>query len=131
MSTTPVPSDKVEPEGQSMQEVNRSDGGTQSENQSSMKRGDKSSELLHSPSAFNKYMMFCCLTVGFGGLNWGYENALVGPISAMPTFVRDMQGLNTKTGSFVLTARNQSIVFSVPLTGTVVRKIISSPIKFF
>lgn len=22
-------------------------------------------------SAFNRYMLFCCLAVGFGGLNWG------------------------------------------------------------
>lgn len=38
----------------------------------------------------------------------------------MPIFVRKMQGVNPQTGLYVLTASNQSIVFSVPLTGTVV-----------
>lgn len=25
----------------------------------------------HGPSAVNRYMLFCTLIVGFGGLNWG------------------------------------------------------------
>lgn len=74
-----------------------------------------------SPSSpLNGYMLFCTLVVGFGGLNWGFENALVGPVSAMRAFVAYMQGVNPETGLFVLTASNQSILFSVPLTGTVV-----------
>lgn len=71
-------------------------------------------------SPLNGYMLFCTLVVGFGGLNWGYENALVGPVSAMRAFVAHMQGVNPETGMYVLTATNQSILFSVPLTGTVV-----------
>lgn len=82
-----------------------------------------------SASAFNRYMLFCTLVVGLGGLNWGYENALVGPVSAMKPFVRDMQGANPATGEFVLTARHQSIIFSVPLTGTVVGALASTPVQ--
>ncbi|UZJ55551.1 hypothetical protein CBS101457_004871 [Exobasidium rhododendri] len=80
-------------------------------------------------SPLNGYMLFCTLVVGFGGLNWGYENALVGPISAMRAFVAHMQGVNPDTGLYVLTARNQSILFSVPLTGTVIGALASSPMQ--
>ena len=38
----------------------------------------------------------------------------------MTAFVAHVQGANPQTGLFVLTATNQSILFSVPLTGTVV-----------
>jgi hypothetical protein len=94
-------------------------------------------------SPLNGYMLFCTLVVGFGGLCWGcvlykrlalyrqyadyissrYENALVGPVSAMTAFVAHVQGANPQTGLFVLTATNQSILFSVPLTGTVVGRL--------
>lgn len=45
---------------------------------------------------------------------------MVGPVSAMTAFVAHVQGANPQTGLYVLTATNQSILFSVPLTGTVV-----------
>lgn len=89
----------------------------------------RSSSASHKTSAFNAYMLFCTLVVGLGGLNWGYENALVGPVSAMKSFVRDMQGINTQTGQYVLTARHQSIIFSVPLTGTVVGALLTTPVQ--
>lgn len=47
----------------------------------------------------------------------------------MRSFVRDMQGANPQTGQYVLTASHQSIIFSVPLTGTVVGALASTPVQ--
>lgn len=46
------------------------------------------------------------------------------------TQVEQFQGPNPATGQYVLTARNQNLVFSLPLVGAVVGGLLASPLNF-
>lgn len=46
------------------------------------------------------------------------------------TQVAKFQGRNPATGKYVLTARNQNLVFSVPLVGSIIGAVVASPLNF-
>lgn len=46
------------------------------------------------------------------------------------TQVEKFQGPNPATGQYILTARNQDLVFSLPLVGAVVGGLLASPLNF-
>lgn len=48
----------------------------------------------------------------------------------IPTQVGKFQGPNPVTGKYVLTARNQNLVFSLPLVGSVIGGLLASPLNF-
>ncbi|KAK9384296.1 hypothetical protein V1515DRAFT_618163 [Lipomyces mesembrius] len=67
----------------------------------------------------NPFLLFSLMVFSASTLLFGFDNNVVGPIAALEPFVRKYQGVNHATGSYVFTARNQDLIFSVPLVGTI------------
>lgn len=64
-------------------------------------------------------LMYSIVVIGASAFLYGYDNAIVSPVAALEPFVRDYQGVNPSTGDLVFTANNQSLIFSLPLAGSV------------
>ncbi|KAK9350558.1 general substrate transporter [Lipomyces doorenjongii] len=75
------------------------------------------------------FLVFALMVFGASTLLFGFDNNVVGPIAALEPFVRKYQGVNHSTGSYVFTARNQDLIFSVPLVGTILGAWSASPIQ--
>ncbi|EPQ30684.1 uncharacterized protein PFL1_01585 [Pseudozyma flocculosa PF-1] len=69
------------------------------------------------------------LTISLSGATYGLENAIMSPLAAMPRFVEKFQGVNPDTGDLTFTASHQSMLFSIPLIGTILGAILSSPLQ--
>ncbi|CEH11805.1 sucrose transporter [Ceraceosorus bombacis] len=80
-------------------------------------------------SGWNWMMAYSCLVVALSGWMFGVENSIIGPIASMTAFVEEYQGVNPTTGELVLTARNQSMLFSIPLVGTVFGALLAVPLQ--
>ncbi|PWN97619.1 general substrate transporter [Tilletiopsis washingtonensis] len=86
-------------------------------------------ETASAVTGWNAWMVYSCVVIGLSGCMFGIENSIIGPIASMHSFVDKMQGPNPKTGEFVFTASNQSILFSVPLTATIFGALFSTPLQ--
>lgn len=64
-------------------------------------------------------LMYHIVVIGASAFLYGYDNAIVSPVAALEPFVERYQGPNPTTGQLVFTANNQSLVFSLPLAGSV------------
>ncbi|EPS26106.1 hypothetical protein PDE_01042 [Penicillium oxalicum 114-2] len=81
-------------------------------------------------SAVNARLIFACVVFCAASFVFGYDDKLISPVAALPAFVEKYQGPNPATGRLVLTARNQDLVFSLPLIGAVVGGLLSSPLNY-
>ncbi|KAK9482115.1 general substrate transporter [Lipomyces starkeyi] len=77
----------------------------------------------------NPFLVFSLMVFGASTLLFGFDNNVVSPIAALEPFVRKFQGINGATGTYVFTARNQDLIFSVPLVGTIIGACAASPIQ--
>ncbi|KAK9328501.1 general substrate transporter [Lipomyces starkeyi] len=77
----------------------------------------------------NPFLVFSLMVFGASTLLFGFDNNVVSPIAALEPFVRKYQGINAATGTYVFTARNQDLIFSVPLVGTIIGAWAASPIQ--
>ncbi|KAJ5612357.1 hypothetical protein N7510_005551 [Penicillium lagena] len=90
-----------------------------------------SSEPLRSQGgAINALLVFACAVFGAASFLFGYDDKLISPVAALTPFVAKFQGLNPATGKYVLTARNQNLIFSVPLVGSIIGAVVASPLNF-
>lgn len=64
-------------------------------------------------------MFITVVTIALSGATYGLENSLMSPLAAMPEFVKKYQGINPQTGDYTFTAPHQSMIFSIPLIGTI------------
>ncbi|KAK9244828.1 general substrate transporter [Lipomyces tetrasporus] len=79
--------------------------------------------------AINPLLVFALAVFGASTLLFGFDNNVVSPIAALEPFVKKYQGINEVTGTYVFTARNQNLIFSVPLVGTIIGAWAASPIQ--
>ncbi|KAB5518931.1 general substrate transporter [Coniochaeta sp. 2T2.1] len=80
--------------------------------------------------AVNVLMIMSCLAFGAASFLFGYDDKVISPIAATPFFIKNFQGhANPASGKLVLTARNQDLVFSVPLVGSVIGGLATSPLS--
>ncbi|KAK9371606.1 general substrate transporter [Lipomyces chichibuensis] len=77
----------------------------------------------------NPFLVFSLMVFGASTLLFGFDNNVVSPIAALEPFVQKFQGINPATGTYVFTARNQDLIFSVPLVGTIFGAWSASPIQ--
>ena len=98
----------------------------------------------------NPLLVVACAVFGAASFMFGYDDKVISPIIALPAFVspvssaydqrtystnvliqvENFQGINPSTGSFVLTARNQNLVISVPLVGGVTGSLFAPALTF-
>ncbi|KAJ5034001.1 hypothetical protein NUH16_005419 [Penicillium rubens] len=80
--------------------------------------------------AINALLIFACTVFGAASFLFGFDDKIISPVAALPDFVEKFQGPNPVTGKYVLTARNQNLVFSLPLVGSVIGGLLASPMNF-
>ncbi|KAK9364970.1 general substrate transporter [Lipomyces kononenkoae] len=78
----------------------------------------------------NLFLVFSLMVFGASTLLFGFDNNVVSPIAALEPFVRKYQGINGASGTYTFTARNQDLIFSVPLIGTIIGAWSASTIQF-
>ncbi|KAL4910945.1 hypothetical protein BDW74DRAFT_184547 [Aspergillus multicolor] len=91
-------------------------------------------ETASSPSdkdAVNALLILACIAFGCASFVFGFDDKVISPLAALSAFVEDFQGPNPVDGSLVLTARNQNLIFSVPLVGSIVGGVAASPLNNF
>ncbi|OQD88460.1 hypothetical protein PENSOL_c072G03311 [Penicillium solitum] len=81
-------------------------------------------------SAINVQLIVACTVFGAASFLFGFDDKIISPVAALPDFVGKFQGPNPVTGKYVLTARNQNLVFSLPLVGSVIGGLLASPLNF-
>ncbi|KAI9375889.1 general substrate transporter [Aspergillus egyptiacus] len=79
--------------------------------------------------AINALLILACIAFGSASFVFGFDDKIISPLAALSEFVQDFQGPNPVDGSLVLTARNQNLIFSVPLVGSIVGGVAASPLN--
>ncbi|CAG8403462.1 unnamed protein product [Penicillium salamii] len=80
-------------------------------------------------SQINARLIFTCVVFGAASFLFGFDDKIISPVAALPAFVEKFQGPNP-SGKYVLTARNQNLVFSLPLVGSVFGGLLASPMNY-
>ncbi|CCF47981.1 hypothetical protein NDA11_004122 [Ustilago hordei] len=80
---------------------------------------------LEKPRVWSVSVFVTVITIALSGATYGLENSLMSPLSAIPEFVKKYQGLNHATRDYTFTANRQSMIFAIPLIGTIIGAIIS------
>lgn len=80
--------------------------------------------------ALNFRSIYAMVVFGCSSFMFGYDNGIIGSLVSLPDFVRKYQGpeLNAD-GLLAFTARNQNLLFSVPLVGSIFGAILSTPLQ--
>ncbi|KAJ9313712.1 hypothetical protein DTO271D3_6016 [Paecilomyces variotii] len=79
--------------------------------------------------AVNAFLILACIAFGSASFLFGYDDKVISPIAALTAYVEKYQGPNPVTGKLVLTARNQNLVFAVPLVGSIIGGLAASPLN--
>ncbi|ETS62565.1 sucrose transporter [Moesziomyces aphidis] len=77
------------------------------------------------PRVLSRSVLVTVVTIALSGATYGLENSLMSPLAAMPEFVKKYQGLNHDTRDYTFTASHQSMIFSIPLIGTIFGALLS------
>ncbi|OJJ38523.1 hypothetical protein ASPWEDRAFT_36172 [Aspergillus wentii DTO 134E9] len=83
----------------------------------------------HGPTV-NAFLVLACTVFGAASFLFGFDDKIISPVAALKPFVEKYQGPNPVTGQYAFTARNQNILFSVPLVGSVLGGLVASPLNF-
>lgn len=83
-----------------------------------------------SQRALNFKSIYAMVVFGCSSFMFGYDNGIIGSLVSLPDFVRKYQGsaLNGD-GLLAFTARNQNLLFSVPLVGSIFGAILATPLQ--
>ncbi|KAE8422561.1 hypothetical protein BDV36DRAFT_291390 [Aspergillus pseudocaelatus] len=81
-------------------------------------------------NAINTCLIFTCTVVSAASFLFGFDDKIISPVAASPASVMKFQGLNSASGAYVLTARNQNLVFSLLRIGSVTGGLFASPLNF-
>lgn len=79
--------------------------------------------------AVNLLVILSCIAFGSASFLFGYDDKVISPVAALQAFVHYFQGGDPNDGTLVLTARNQDLVFSVPLVGSIIGGLAASPLN--
>ncbi|KAL2214809.1 putative MFS alpha-glucoside transporter [Thermoascus aurantiacus ATCC 26904] len=88
-----------------------------------------SPDLKAEGRAVNALLILACVAFGAASFLFGFDNNVISPVVALEPFVAKYQGPNPKTGKLVFTARNQNLLFSVPLVGSIIGGLAASPLN--
>nr|QBH67497.1 hypothetical protein UE_1431 [Ustilago esculenta]QBH67608.1 hypothetical protein UEMT_2074 [Ustilago esculenta] len=77
------------------------------------------------PRVWSISVFVTVVTIALSGATYGLENSLMSPLAAMPEFVKKYQGINRDTRDYTFTASHQSMIFSIPLIGTIFGALVS------
>lgn len=77
------------------------------------------------PQVWSVSVFVTVITIALSGATYGLENSLMSPLAAMPEFVKKYQGINRDTRDYTFTASHQSMIFSIPLIGTIAGALLS------
>ncbi|KAL4898490.1 general substrate transporter [Aspergillus ambiguus] len=80
--------------------------------------------------AINGFLLLTCVVFAAASLLFGFDDKIISPVASLQPFVSKYQGINPVSGDYVLTARNQNLVFSVPLVGSILGGLAASPFNF-
>ncbi|EAU33441.1 conserved hypothetical protein [Aspergillus terreus NIH2624] len=78
----------------------------------------------------NAFLILTCVIFSAASLLFGFDDKIISPVASLEPFVAKYQGPNHAAGKYVLTARNQNLVFSVPLVGSILGGLAASPLNF-
>ncbi len=81
--------------------------------------------VVAQPRVLSRSVLVTVVTIALSGATYGLENSLMSPLAAMPEFVKKYQGLNRDTRDYTFTASHQSMIFSIPLIGTIFGALLS------
>ncbi|OKL55953.1 hypothetical protein UA08_08604 [Talaromyces atroroseus] len=79
-------------------------------------------------NAVNACLIYACIAFGSASFLFGYDDKVISPVAALNGFVAQFQG-DPARGTLSLTARNQDLVFSVPLVGSIIGGLAASPLN--
>ncbi|RAK96453.1 general substrate transporter [Aspergillus ibericus CBS 121593] len=77
----------------------------------------------------NAFLLLTCTVFGAASLVFGFDDKVISPVAALAAFVDRYQGPEPITGKLVFTARNQNLIFSVPLLGSILGGLTASPLN--
>ncbi|KAF5858859.1 hypothetical protein ETB97_003656 [Aspergillus alliaceus] len=83
-----------------------------------------------SGKAVNFYLALACTAFASASFIFGFDDKIISPVAALEPFVDKYQGPNPVTGKYVFSARNQNLLFSVPLVGSILGGLLASPLNF-
>ncbi|KAI9045666.1 general substrate transporter [Aspergillus affinis] len=87
-------------------------------------------DIVHQPGkTVNSYLILACTAFGAASFIFGFDDKIISPVAALEPFVDKYQGPNAVTGKYVLSARNQNLLFSVPLVGSILGGMLTSPLN--
>jgi sugar porter (SP) family MFS transporter len=102
--------------------------------------------------AVNTLLVVACLTFGASSFLFGYDDKVISPLVSLELFVssrspplhntesldllmssqvKKYQGLNHVTQTYVFTAHNQQLLFSIPLIGSIIGALLATPLNFY
>ncbi|KAL6248662.1 hypothetical protein RBB50_004917 [Rhinocladiella similis] len=81
-----------------------------------------------SEKVWNPLLILSCVAFGCTSILFGFDDKVISPVAAMEQFVEKFQGGDSSSGALVLTARNQDLVFCLPLVGAIFGAIAASPL---
>ncbi|KAB8073521.1 general substrate transporter [Aspergillus leporis] len=88
-------------------------------------------DLIHqSGKVVNFYLILACTAFASASFIFGFDDKIISPVAALEPFVDRYQGPNPVTGKYVFSARNQNLLFSVPLVGSILGGVLASPLNF-
>ncbi|KAK0533081.1 hypothetical protein OC842_003095 [Tilletia horrida] len=78
---------------------------------------------------FSWMLAYSMFVAGMSAASFGYENAIISPLVALPEFVDKYQGYDEAQGGLVFSTRNQNLLFSLPLVGTIFGAMLATPLQ--
>ncbi|EOD51388.1 putative sugar transporter protein [Neofusicoccum parvum] len=80
-------------------------------------------------NAVNTFLIMTCTVFAAASFLFGFDDKVISPIVALEPFVSKYQGRNPTTDELVFTARNQNLLFAVPLVGSILGAIAAYPLN--
>ncbi|KAL1614623.1 hypothetical protein SLS54_009593 [Diplodia seriata] len=86
-------------------------------------------EIKPQGKAVNALLVATCTVFAAASFLFGFDDKVISPIVALEPFVDKYQGPNPTTGKLVFTARNQNLLFAVPLVGSILGALAAYPLN--
>ncbi|KAE8231465.1 hypothetical protein CF326_g3521 [Tilletia indica] len=74
-------------------------------------------------------LVYSMVITGMSAASFQWENILISPLVALPTFVERYQGFDQAQGGLVFSTKNQNLLISLPLVGTILGACIAAPLQ--
>ncbi|CAD6932860.1 unnamed protein product [Tilletia controversa] len=78
---------------------------------------------------FTPMLVYSMVVAGMSAASFGYENSVISPLVALPSFVDRYQGVDQAQGGLVFSTKNQNLLISLPLVGTILGACLAAPLQ--